>query len=361
MVFVPATDWIDAPNPAAPPFNARKITAADLLRYEYALQHSMMYHIQDIGTGDDTAAVQAQVNAAPAGAMLFLPSHITTQLSDYVNLTKPVTIVGGNVNTGTNNRGFNISSGDVELHSVSITGEGSSGTYTAGNNLINAVGTDVAPLLRCRFLNCTLTDTAGEGMRLTWLEESEIGGCSIDGFRYAGILAASLKKSRIHHNVVRDAYAHAQGVVNTYGITTTDLANTVAARSDSVTVDNNQVYNVPQWAGFDSHGGIRQIYSNNVAYNCLQGIALVLGNESRLSAPQDNIVVGNIVDGNGLAGSTGIRFFGKDATMKGTGVFSANIIRNTDTPWDIDPNAGTELDLTNSKFSGNMPASPYDV
>lgn len=360
MVFVPALDWIDVPNPAAPPFNARKITAADLLRYEYAHKHAMMYHIQDIGTGDDTAAVQAQIDAATAGSMLFLPSHITTQLSDYVNINKPLTIIGGNVNTGTNNRGFNITSGGVELHSMKITGEGSSGTYTAGNNLINAVGTSSSPLVRCRFLNNTLLATAGEGMRLTWLEDSEVLGNTVDGFRYAGMLCASMKKSRILYNVVSNAYAHAQGVVNTYGITLTDLSNTVSERSQYCVVANNQVHNVPEWAGLDSHGGADLIWSNNIVTNCGQGIALVLGNESRLAAPQNNSVVGNIIDGNNISGSDGIRFFGKDSSMRGTGVFSANIIRNCSSPWDIDPNAATELDLANSKFSGNMPASAYE-
>jgi hypothetical protein len=311
--------------------------------------------IPGVGQGnDDTAAIQAAIDAAPSGAKLRLPSGTTCNVSGYVNISKPLTLKDGSIQAGPNNQIFNITSGGVHLEAIELAGAGQAGTYTVGNNLINAVGSEQTPLGGITILRCWLHDTSGEAMRLTWLRNADVAQNLIERVRYAGVIAASMKDSRIHDNVVRDAFAHGGIVANSYGIALTDLGNYEAARSERVTLDGNVILNFTEWAGVDTHGGKALTISNNIVVNCKQGLAIVLGNNTRLIPPQDVIASGNYIDGKSIAGSYGISLFGKSSTVKGSGTFGGNRIVNCAEPWKIDPQP-TFIDWDNSAWSGNTP------
>lgn len=311
--------------------------------------------IPGIGQGnDDTAALQAAVDAAPSGATLLLPAGLTCNVVRYVKISKPLTIMGGKIQSGPNNQIFNITSGGVHLEGMELAGAGEAGTYRIGNNLINAVGSEQKPLGGLSVVNCRLHDTSGEAMRLTWVRNAAIARNLIERVRYAGIIAASMKDSGIHDNVVRDAFAHNGVVANSYGIALTDLGNYEAARSERISVGGNVILNFTEWAGFDTHGGKSLALSNNVVANCKQGIALVLGKRTRVLPPQDVVVSGNYIDGNGIAGGYGISLFGKSSTVKGSGTFSGNRIVNCAEPWKTDPEPAF-LSWDHSTWAGNTP------
>src|SRR4051794_14407001 len=206
--------------------------------------------ITGVGQGnDDTAAIQAAIDNAPSGAKLRLPSGPTCNVSSYVDIANPLTLMNGRIRAGPNNQVFNVTSSDVHLEAIELAGAGQAGTYTVGNNLINAVGSEQTPLGGITILRCWLHDTSGEAMRLTWLRNADVAQNLIERVRYAGVIAASMKDSRIHDNVVRDAFAHGGIVANSYGIALTDLGNYEAARSERVTLDGNVILNFTEWAG----------------------------------------------------------------------------------------------------------------
>ncbi|WP_377010354.1 right-handed parallel beta-helix repeat-containing protein [Arthrobacter sp. GCM10027362] len=304
--------------------------------------------------GDDTAAIQAAVDAAPSGAKLRLPSGLTCNVTGYVNISKPLTVLGGKIQAGPANQIFNITAGDVHLEGIELAGAGEAGAYTIGNNLINAVGSEQDPLGGLTITGCRLHDTSGEAMRLTWLRNADVAQNLIEGVRYAGIMAVSMKDSRIHDNVVRDAFAHGGVVANSYGIALTDLGNYEAARSERVSVAGNVILNFTEWAGFDTHGGKALAVSHNVVANCKQGLAIVLGKSARVVPPQDVVVSGNYIDGAGIAGGYGISLFGKSDTVQGSGTFTGNRIVNCAEPWRTDPQPAY-LDWENSSWAGNTP------
>jgi hypothetical protein len=311
--------------------------------------------IPGVGQGnDDTAAIQAAIDNAPSGAKLRLPSGPTCNVSSYVNIAKPLTLMNGRIQAGSNNQIFNVTSSGVHLEGIELVGAGQAGTYTIGNNLINAVGSEQNPLSGLTILRCWLHDTSGEAMRLTWLRNADVAQNFVERVRYAGIMAVSMKDSRIHDNLVRDAFAHGGVVVNSYGIALTDLGNYEAARSERVNVDGNVILNFPEWAGFDTHGGKALTVANNIVVNCRQGLAIVLGSSTRVMPPQDLVVAGNYVDGRNIAGGYGISLFGKSAAVKGSGTFTGNRIVNSVEPWKTDPQS-TFIDWDNSAWVGNTP------
>jgi hypothetical protein len=237
---------------------------------------------------------------------------------------------------------------------MELAGAGEAGTYTIGNNLVNAVGSEQDPLGGLSVIGCWLHDTSGEAMRLTWVRDTAIARNRIERVRYAGIIAASMKDSLIHGNLVRGAFAHNGVVANSYGIALTDLGNYEAARSERITVGGNVILNFTEWAGFDTHGGRSLTVADNVVANCKQGLALVLGRRARLIPPQDVVVSGNHIDGNGIAGGFGICLFGKSGTVQGSGTFSGNRIVNCAESWKTDPEPAF-VDWDNSTWAGNTP------
>ncbi|NKX55810.1 right-handed parallel beta-helix repeat-containing protein [Arthrobacter mobilis] len=311
--------------------------------------------IPGVGQGnDDTAAIQAAIDGAPSGGKLRLPSGPTCNVSSYVNIAKPLTFMDGKIQAGPNNQIFNITSSGVRLQGIELAGAGEAGTYTIGNNLVNAVGSEQNPLSGLTLLRCWLHDSSGEAMRLTWLRNAEVAQNLIERVRYAGIMAVSMKDSRIHDNVVRDAFAHAGVVTNSYGIALTDLGNYEAARSERVSVDGNVILNFTEWAGFDTHGGKALTVSNNIVVNCRQGLAMVLGSSTRTMPPQDLVASGNYIDGRNITGGYGISLFGKSTTVRGSGTFTGNRIVNSIEPWKTDPQL-TNIDWENSAWAGNTP------
>lgn len=179
-----------------------------------------------------------------------------------------------------------------------ITARGSNATiYDYDEKMIQAIGTSSAPLSEINIYNSNFSGSAGDNVWLEWVNDAKVSSNTIKDYLYSGILLLSCDGVQVQENIVKDAPLSA-GVVNPYGIAASDKVNTIAGRSRNITIAQNIVENI-EWEGIDTHGGENLSITGNVVNNCVRGIALVVGNDTRLTVPTGITVTGNLVDGKG--------------------------------------------------------------
>ena len=269
---------------------------------------------------------QAELVAALAvGGDIRVDSSVTIALSAQMNVTLPTRITGGTF-TRTTGAAFYITSSDVLLDSVKITGGGGS-AYDSTQKLIYAKGTSGVPLKNVRICGCDLRSSRGDNVWLEWCTDSAVESNYMATFLYSGVLVLSGKRVLVANNVIRDSPLSA-GVTNVYGIAVTDLDNTLAARSVDCTIVGNQI-SLIDWEGIDTHGGDGLTVVGNTVTACPRGIALVVGNETRVAAPTRCTVAGNTVNGAGVrqAIREGI-FLGGIAGVPADGTVTGNHVTN---------------------------------
>lgn len=235
-------------------------------------------------------------DAVTAGGDVYIDSGTTITLTSQINVTVPVRIHGGTLSVA-NGPAFYITASNVEIDGVKIVGGKGDNNYDSSQKLIYAVGTSTTPLQNIAIRGCTLYGSRGDNIWLEWCADSSAQNNWISTFLYSGVMIISGVRCLVSGNVIRDAPL-STGVVNTYGIAVTDLANTIAARSQDCTIVGNQV-SLIDWEGIDTHGGRGLTITGNTVTSCCRGIALVVGNSTRLVAPQECVVSGNRVNGAG--------------------------------------------------------------
>lgn len=296
------------------------------------------------GSTNDTVAIQNFINAAPDGATIIMPVGKTAKISDRLLLTKPITISDWRISTGTNNKAFKVSANDVTIKDSTITGVGISAGYVINNRAIDVTGTSSKKLSNINILNNKITGINDTCIQLEWIMNSQIKNNTINQFNYAGIMLISGVDVVIEHNEISNAVHNKN--INSYGIAVSDLDNTVAARSTRVKVHGNTIRNIPDWEGIDTHGGSFISIIGNTLISCRRAIQALVGNEpTRLTAPQNCVIVGNTIDGSGVNGAaTGITLYGKtDSSMLAHGMVTGNAVYNCKTPLQI---GYTDPDLT---------------
>lgn len=240
---------------------------------------------------------RAELDAAILdGGDILCDASSPIELTSPVVIERPVRLLGGRFHVPAG-PGFEITSSDVELSGVHITGGRETGGYDITQKLVHAIGAQEQPLSGIRVTNCRMQDSRGDNVWLTWCEDSQVADNIIESFLYSGVLVISGNRIAISNNLVRGA-SLSPGVVNPYGIAVTDAANTAAARSRNCSIVGNHVSAI-EWEGIDTHGGDRITIIGNHVSGCPRGIALVTGNSSRLFAPTNCVVTGNTVDGSG--------------------------------------------------------------
>lgn len=258
---------------------------------------------------------------------------------------KATAISGGNFKAVSGSV-FRINTSNVTIDGARINGGGS--PYSQDQVLISAVGVAGAPLTGIAVTNCIMNNSRGDNIRYEYVSGSLVSGNIIQHFLYSGIMLISCSNIQVSNNYVSDAPL-TDGVVNTYGISVTDLLNTVVARSKNVTITGNTV-NLIDWEGIDTHGGKNISIVGNVITACPRGIALVGGNDNRVAVPQDCVVSGNKVDFTGARStpSNGILIVG-NATMKGDAIITGNSVNG------FSPNIGynDQIDFVKSFIGGN--------
>lgn len=241
---------------------------------------------------------EADLRAAlQTGGEIYVDSSaMITLTGGPLQVTQPTKIVGGMLSV-TSGPAFEITSSNVELDRVQILGGMSSGGYESGQKLIWAKGTSTAMLENIVITQCRLFGSRGNNIWLDWCKDSTVSLNIIKRFYYSGIMLISCDGVTIQGNQVFDARMQ-DPVVNVYGIACTDYDNTVAARSKNITITGNRCHLI-DWEAIDTHGGDGIVVTGNVVTASPRGIALVVGNASRLTAPVHCVVSGNLVNGQG--------------------------------------------------------------
>lgn len=247
-------------------------------------------------------AVRNQVELAAAlaaGGDVVVDSSVTIALTSTQNITKPTRLIGGTF-TRSSGEAFRITSSNVEITGVTITGGAgaSGGSRDESQKLVRIMGTSNNRLAGINIHDCTFLQSRSDCVWLEWTRGARVCGNSMRRFLYSGVMMLSATGARVSDNDIVDAPL-TSGVVNVYGIALTDLDNTAAARSRECVVVGNRVDTI-DWEGIDTHGGDGIAITGNVVTGCPRGIALVTGNTSRTVAPERCVVTGNRVDSLGL-------------------------------------------------------------
>lgn len=237
---------------------------------------------------------------------------VSIALTAPMAVTVPARLLGGTF-TVASGPAFIVTSGNVEVAGLSVIGPGGL-TLDTTQKLIYVLGTQTAPLVGIDVHDCRLTGSACDSAWLEWCVDSSVHDCQISDFLNSGVMVVSGDSVTVEGNAIRDGHI-ATGAVEVYGIAFTDLLNTTAARSRYCTAADNHVSEV-DWEGIDTHGGLGIVITGNTVTACRRSIALVTGNSTRVTAPQNCAVSGNVVDATGarvtpdigifLAGASGL-------------------------------------------------------
>lgn len=280
------------------------------------------------GTTDDTAAWNSALSAVPADSVFTCPEGARYKLTGPLNLTKAVTIEGGEFLPHTTGRGLNITASDVTIRGSKFTSS-SAASPDASHQIIAAVGTSTAPLRRVTVEKVIIDKSRYHGIWLEWCQDVKVRDCQITDFQYSGIMLISVTRGEVSGCIIRNGLQEGT-IVNSYGVAVTDLVNTVAGRSRDILITRNIVDNIPRWEGIDTHGGERITITDNVVTRCYDGISAVGGSSSRVSAPRSVVISGNTIDSMGISGvRSGIRFYGIQDGEQATGLIGSNQVRGS--------------------------------
>lgn len=249
-------------------------------------------------------------------------------LSSTVMVTARTTISGGEfvLPSSAAGLGFHIKASGSSISGAKFTGAGIGAGWSYDRRFIHAEGTSQAPLRNISVRNCTMDGCQSDNVRLTWCLDSDVSNNQMKDFLYSGVMLISVDSVNVIGNKIRNAPLSA-GVVNTYGIASTDSENTQASRSRNVKVIGNTVENI-QWEGIDTHGGDSMSIIGNTVRNCPRGIALVVGNNTRIGVPTNCIVHGNFIDKGTANDVSAISLWGNSALgLKSDAIITGNIIR----------------------------------
>jgi hypothetical protein len=280
-----------------------------------------------IATKDDLQA------ALLVGGDVICDTGTTIDLTGGVAVDRPVRVVGGSF-TCASGPGFLISSSDVEVAGSRFTGAGVSGTVDMTQKLIYALGTKEVPLERVSIHDCVMNGSLANNIWAEWCVDSKVVGNIIEHYLYSGVMVVSGDNVLVNSNVITDAPL-SPGVSNVYGVAATDMTNVVEDRSKNITISGNTVKFV-DWEGIDTHGGQDLTITGNTVVGCSRGIALVVGNSSRLAVPMNITVCGNTVDATGQRQTAreGICLFGASG-LPASATITGNTILGTSTPLSV--------------------------
>ena len=244
---------------------------------------------------DDTAALQAAINAAGPGGTVYIGPGVRLRITAPVTISHDqLTITGGGrINTTLTGDSLIIAAHDVTLRDLTIKGPGHGAAYQVGTSLIKVTGAQGQPIHRPTIDGLTIFSAPATAIRAEWTVQTVIRDCRIRNVRYAGVMLISATDALITGNIV-DGIRMDANVVNGYGLVCTDVSNDDAGRSRHVTITNNIVRNNPGWTGIDTHSGDSIVITGNQTINCANGIAALHGNSTRNYGPEDVIISNNV-------------------------------------------------------------------
>lgn len=284
---------------------------------------------------DDTAALQAAINAAGPGGTVYVGPGVRLRITAPVTISHDqLTITGGGrINTSLTGDSILVSAHDVTLRDLTIRGPGHGAAYQVGTALIKVTGTQANPIHRLTIDGLTIFSAPASAIRAEWTVQAVIRDCRIRNVRYSGIALISATDGLVTGNIISGVHVDGSAPQG-YGIQVTDLDNTDASRSRHVTVSNNVVRDNLNWTGIDTHSGQCIVIDANQTINCQNGIAALPGNRTRHYGPEDVVISNNIcVRGSAPDSNAGIVFAGTSTSVPITGTLVANRVIGYSEPY----------------------------
>lgn len=289
------------------------------------------------GIADDTVALQALIDATPAGEVLLLPTPINFyKITTWLKITKPIFLTGSGVKiqqTVAGRGALLVTSSYVTISNLILTGMK---YLTQGSNefAINVLG----PVSHIEIVDNIISTWGFYGIFLKSVSRFTIQDNLVSNIFYGGIVGQSISHGAIDSNTVENIMSSP----NAYGIAasrvTDDLGElTTQPNSSFVTISNNVVRNVPHWEGIDSHSGQNITITGNTVTGTKYGINVGPSNNAAgvsTYAPKNIVIRDNVLDHN-LPGST------IDPGFMGIGLSGAAI------------SIGTALDVATGQITGN--------
>jgi polygalacturonase len=250
------------------------------------------------GVTDDTAAIQRAVTASANGTLLF-PSGYTFAITDDIEVASPITIIGYGatlLQTVAAKTGITVSSSDVTIEGLRVRGTQYATIQSSEYGIRCEAASYAAAIERIRIINCRVDRWGYEAIRLRWVRDFEVSGCTLEQLFYAGVLMWGAEDGRIVNNYIDDI----PGTPNGYGITAT-RDNTASLVTDPVTsrvvISGNTITNIPVWTGIDTHGGQDLVISNNTLHDVKKPIWCVAQDSgvTPTFAPKRITITGNVM------------------------------------------------------------------
>ena len=291
------------------------------------------YGAKGDGVADDTAAIQAAINAASASSTIYFPApSVYYKISSTLTVNKPLTLQGEYSEirqTASSIRLIDISSSNVTVRGLKLYGYQYGTTYVANEDAIRAEGPSETVLIsNIRIVDNIIQNFGFHAIFLKYVSDFEVANNNISNITYAGVLVMTGVRGIISQNLINNITASPEA----YGIAITlpgGAGVDSQVRSSDITVSHNVVSNVPNWEAYDTHLGQRITFSGNIAYQSNKGIVIGCAGSST-KAPLDINVVDNILDSGVTTGAAGygIAFTACDATVqKATGAIVGNVVR----------------------------------
>ena len=274
------------------------------------------------GAGDQSAKINALIAANPAHSTFVLPEG-DYSIDSSILVNKPLTLRGrGRLkSTMSSTACIEVSASDVNIYGVRAEGP-QRAVWTNGGRGISIVGALGAELKRIHVAGVALSNYGGSAIVASFAQQINFDGVTINGCTYYGIALLSCSKVLIDRAVISDI--NKGGLPNSYGVTASRLNGTleVNPRSADVTMQNSTVSDVPDWVGFDTHGGLRIRSINNNFFRCKRAIDFVGsvgptpegGTATVDFAPLEFAIIGGVCDGTGIATSHGVGASGATGT-----------------------------------------------
>lgn len=284
------------------------------------------YGARGDGVADDTAAIQAAINAATSGNVVFLPPPPAFyKISATIRVTKSITLLGSDSlikSPGAACPTFIlITANDVTVRSLRLVGP----QRICGHAIDMGSG---SPTLTNVTVQDNRIDNFYAGILVQGVDGFRVAGNELTNLTDFGIDTFPAKNGVIDHNIVLNVSGDGG---NAYGIVASRNASSPNnPRSTDIVISNNRVENIPIWECYDTHGGQRIHFIDNTCKNAKLGINVAFSGTGRTDpnalAPIECEVRGNTIEKNPAEAYRDAIVFAGTTTQAATGVVADNIL-----------------------------------